>query len=96
MFPIAFWSGTRTQVEETKKFHGIPGNRIQVTGAQGFDDWFAMAPSTSREEFCDALSFNPDDQFSSMFARPSSSATWLPRSLRRRLSSPFSRGGFRL
>ena len=55
---VLVWN--ETQVEEAKKFHGIPGKRIQVTGAQGFDDWFAMAPSTSREEFCDALSFNPD------------------------------------
>ena len=55
---VLVWN--ETQVEEAKKFHGIPSKRIQVTGAQGFDDWFAMAPSTSREEFCDALSFNPD------------------------------------
>jgi hypothetical protein len=31
--------------------HGIPADRVVLTGAQRFDDWFDRRPSTSAEEF---------------------------------------------
>ena len=50
----------KTQVEEARRFHGIPRRRIVVTGAQGFDEWFSMKPSTSREAFCRTLGLDPN------------------------------------
>jgi hypothetical protein len=34
--------------------HQVPYERIVVTGAPRFDEFFAMSPATSREEFCTA------------------------------------------
>jgi hypothetical protein len=41
-----------TQKEEAIRFHGVPADRITVTGAQCFDQWFGRVPVRSREEFC--------------------------------------------
>ncbi len=54
---VLVWN--ETQVEEAARYHGIPRRRITVTGAQGFDEWFTMAPSASRDEFCHALDLDP-------------------------------------
>jgi hypothetical protein len=54
---VLVWN--ETQVEEAKNFHHIPRRRITVTGAQGFDEWFSMKPTVSREEFCRELGLNP-------------------------------------
>jgi hypothetical protein len=48
------------QVDEAVRFHRIPKDRIDVTGAQGFDDWFSMRPSMSRLEFCEKLGLKID------------------------------------
>jgi hypothetical protein len=32
--------------------HGLPGDRVVVTGAQCYDQWFARVPERTREEFC--------------------------------------------
>lgn len=40
------------QMREAVTYHDIPADRIVVTGAPRFDDFFAMRPSTSRAEFC--------------------------------------------
>jgi hypothetical protein len=32
--------------------HRVPSERIVVTGAQLYDQWFAMRPGSTREEFC--------------------------------------------
>lgn len=37
---------------EAVDFHGARREQVVVTGAQPYDHWFAMQPSTSREEFC--------------------------------------------
>jgi hypothetical protein len=39
------------QKHEAVALHGIPADRIVVSGAQLFDHWFDMAPSSSREAF---------------------------------------------
>jgi hypothetical protein len=39
--------------------HGIPAERIVVTGAQLYDQWFAMRPSSSREKFCAGRGLDP-------------------------------------
>ncbi len=60
VFPDRVLVWNETQVEEAVDFHRIPRDRILVTGAQGFDDWFAMTPSTSRQAFSTELDLNPE------------------------------------
>jgi hypothetical protein len=40
---------------EAVELHGLPSERIIVTGAPTFDFWFAMQPQLSREEFCELV-----------------------------------------
>lgn len=40
------------QRTEAIEMHGVPPDRIVVTGAPRFDDFFAMSPETTRAEFC--------------------------------------------
>ena len=40
--------------------HGIPADRVVLTGAQRFDDWFDRTPSTSPEEFARKVGLSPD------------------------------------
>ncbi|HVQ14941.1 MAG TPA: hypothetical protein VMS40_15175, partial [Vicinamibacterales bacterium] len=40
------------QRAEAIEMHGVPPDRIAVTGAPRFDDFFAMSPETTREQFC--------------------------------------------
>lgn len=40
------------QRTEAIEMHGVPADRIVVTGAPRFDEFFAMAPETTREQFC--------------------------------------------
>lgn len=47
------------QKREAVTFHGVPADRVVVTGAGRFDDFFAMQPSTSRAEFCARAGLDP-------------------------------------
>jgi hypothetical protein len=49
-----------TQRDEAVRFHGVPPDRITVTGAQCFDHWFDRRPSGTREAFCGALGLPAD------------------------------------
>jgi hypothetical protein len=49
---VIVWN--EVQREEAGRFHGIPAERVRVTGAQCFDRWFDRQPSLSREAFCRA------------------------------------------
>ena len=40
------------QRREAIELHGVPDERVQVVGAPRFDDFYAMAPSLSRQDFC--------------------------------------------
>src|SRR4029079_1281888 len=40
------------QRTEAVEMHQVPDDRIVVTGASRFDEFFAMTPQTSRDEFC--------------------------------------------
>jgi hypothetical protein len=40
------------QKREAVEYHGVPEDRVAVTGAQLFDRWFGRQPSQSRESFC--------------------------------------------
>jgi hypothetical protein len=43
------------QKEELVRYHGVPADRVVITGAPRFDEFFAMAPSTEREPFLSEL-----------------------------------------
>jgi hypothetical protein len=47
------------QKREAVDLHGVPGDRVVITGAPRFDEFFAMKPATSREEFCAATGLDP-------------------------------------
>ena len=46
---ITVWNPT--QQREAVELHGVPADRVAVTGAQCFDHWFDRAPSRARESF---------------------------------------------
>ena len=45
---------------EAVELHGMPPERVVVTGAQSFDEWFGRRPSTNREAFCARVGLRPD------------------------------------
>lgn len=47
------------QAAEARELHGIPAERIVVTGAQLFDQWFDRKPSRDREAFCREVGLDP-------------------------------------
>jgi hypothetical protein len=50
--PDALLVWNETQKSEAQRFHGIPAERVIVTGAQCFDQWFDRPPTRDREAFC--------------------------------------------
>jgi hypothetical protein len=46
---VIVWN--ETQRRELEEMHGVPSERVVVTGAQKFDAWFERRPSTTRPEF---------------------------------------------
>jgi hypothetical protein len=70
---VIVWN--EAQRQEAIALHGVPAERIDVTGAQLFDDWFTMQPSRSREAFCADVGLDPAKPFvlyvgSSIFIAP--------------------------
>lgn len=51
------------QREEAMRFHGVPDERIVVTGAQCFDKWFDRQPSRPREAFLERVGLPRDKPF---------------------------------
>jgi hypothetical protein len=49
----------RYQQREAIRLHGVPADRVVVTGAQAYDHWFTWRPSASREEFCARVGLDP-------------------------------------
>jgi len=47
---VAVWN--ELQNAEAIELHGVPPDRLIVTGAQAYDHWFERQPSTTRAEFC--------------------------------------------
>jgi len=45
---------------EAEAMHGVPSDRVVVTGAPAYDQWFDRAPSTTREAFCGAVGLRAD------------------------------------
>ncbi|MDQ3065571.1 MAG: hypothetical protein M3R12_00265 [Actinomycetota bacterium] len=53
---IVVWN--RFQRDEAVNLHGLPEERIVITGAQSFDQWFDGTPS-AREDFCSRVGLDP-------------------------------------
>jgi FkbM family methyltransferase len=50
---VAVWNDAMRQ--EAIALHGVPAERVVVTGAQPFDHWFEWRPDSSREAFCERI-----------------------------------------
>ena len=50
---VLVWNDVQRQ--EAIDLHHVDANRIVVTGAQVFDEWFEREPSTTRDAFCQHL-----------------------------------------
>jgi hypothetical protein len=55
---VIVWN--EVQKREAVSLHGLPADRVVVTGSQVFDEWFDKQPSTTREEFCRRVGLRPD------------------------------------
>jgi hypothetical protein len=44
---------------EAITLHGIPGDRVIVTGAPAYDHWFTWTPASSRHDFCTRVGLDP-------------------------------------
>jgi len=51
------------QRREAVEMHGLDGNRVAITGAQCYDQWFGRTPDRSREEFCRTVGLRADRPF---------------------------------
>jgi hypothetical protein len=63
------------QLREAVEMHGIPAEKVVVTGAQRFDEWFETKAKRTREEFCTASGLDASRPFllylcSSLFIAP--------------------------
>jgi hypothetical protein len=54
---VAVWN--EAMAREATELHGVPADRIWITGAPLFDPWFERAPRHSRQAFCRELGFDP-------------------------------------
>lgn len=52
-----------TQKDEAVRLHGVPADRVVVTGAQCYDQWFGRAPIRTREQFCRHVGLSSDRPF---------------------------------
>ncbi len=48
------------QAAEAEELHGVPRERIRITGAPSVDHWFGWRVSTSREDFCRGVGLDPE------------------------------------
>jgi hypothetical protein len=55
---VTVWN--HAQREEAIRLHGVPPERVAVTGAPRFDEWFEQKPSASREDYCSQLGLPAD------------------------------------
>ena len=51
------------QRAEALEMHGVPADRLIVTGAQCYDQWWDRRPARSREAFCERVGLRPDRPF---------------------------------
>jgi hypothetical protein len=58
---VLVWNDT--QRDEAIGQHGLPAERVEVTGAQCWDQWFDRQPSRSYDAFCRELGLDPSRPF---------------------------------
>ena len=58
---IFVWN--EAQRREAIELHGAKPENVVLSGAQLFDHWFNMAPTESRETFCQKVNLNPQHPF---------------------------------
>jgi hypothetical protein len=58
---VLLWNAV--QRREAEELHGVPADRIEVTGAQPFDRWFGRTPSKDRRAFADRVGLAHDAPF---------------------------------
>ncbi|HKE87872.1 MAG TPA: hypothetical protein VKB50_29155 [Vicinamibacterales bacterium] len=54
---VLVWN--EAQKQEAVELHGVPPERVVVTGSQAYDHWFAMTPSLGRAAFCARAGLDP-------------------------------------
>jgi hypothetical protein len=55
---VAVWN--EPQRAEAAELHGVPAERVEVTGAPAYDHWFVSRPSVTREIFCSRVGLPHD------------------------------------
>src|SRR4051812_39714879 len=63
VIPDAVFVWNEAQRGEAVELHGVPRERVVVTGAQHFDRWFGRSASTDREAFCARAGLRADRPF---------------------------------
>jgi hypothetical protein len=58
---VVVWN--QRQRREAVELHGVPEDKVLVTGAQDFDEFFEVSPTTSREDFAARVGLPPDRRF---------------------------------
>jgi hypothetical protein len=59
MVPDRVFVWNETQKKEAVSWHHMPADRVVVTGAQCYDQWFDRGPSRDRTSFCRAVGLSP-------------------------------------
>ena len=54
---VLVWN--EAQKQEAIELHGVPRDRVVVTGSQAYDHWFDMGPSADRGAFCARVGLDP-------------------------------------
>src|SRR6187200_71783 len=77
---VILWN--EKQRTEAIEMHGVPADRVVVTGAQCYDQWFDRPPSRSRESFASRVGLRGDRPFilylcSSLFRGTASEAEFV-------------------
>ena len=79
---ILVWN--EIQKQEAIDMHGVAADRVVVTGAHCYDQWFGRTPSRSRESFCSRVGLRTDRPFivylcSSLFRNTASEPAFVER-----------------
>jgi hypothetical protein len=79
---VFVWNDTQRQ--EAIALHGVPSDRVVVTGAQCFDQWFDRRPSIDHDAFCRKVGLPPGRPFllyvcSALFQGSASEALFVQR-----------------
>lgn len=86
IFPDMILAWNQQQVEEAKKFHQIPEEKLRVMGAILFDGWFSdFKPSLSRQDFCRKYGLDPRKPYLLYLGSTANIApdeSWIPAKLR--------------